>query len=413
MSPVALACAYLIERPLATVLTILLLALGVGTISALLSFDQQFRDRLLHDTRDIHLVVGAKGSRLQLVLSSVLHVDYPTGNIRWDEARPLLGHPAVRRAVPVSLGDSAGGFRVVGTTAAFIESQGAGFARGRLWDGPFEAVLGATAARRLGLTVGNVFATSHGVGAGGPEHAHDRYRVTGILAPTGGVADRLVLTSLESIWEVHDQKVTASGGTQARTDGEGRRSPPSGEGVYGAEVTALLLSFHSPVSVITLAPQIDRHSAMITASPAVEIGRLFALLAPALDVLRGFGIVLMAGAALAVFTTLTGALELRRRDIAILRALGAVRMWTASVLLAEALILTLAGTLLGFALGHGALALIGATVPEAGNAGLSGLVVAPGEAWLLLAALLTGLVSAGAPLLRASRGSVSEILNRS
>jgi len=406
VKPVSLACAYLVERPLATVLTTLQLAIGVGTISALLSFDHQFRDRLLRDTRDVHLVVGAKGSRLQLVLSSVLHVDYPTGNIPWDQAIPLLDHPAVSRAVPVSLGDSVGAFRVVGTTGAFLEAKGAQLARGRAWDGSFEAVLGATVARDLGLDVGDVFATTHGVGTGGPEHTHDTYSVTGILAPTGGVADRLVLTSLESIWDVHDQQVPTAGDGPAKDEGARDRT------LAEAEITALLLTFRSPVSMLRLAPEIDRHSAMITAAPAVEVGRLFALLAPALDVLRGFGIVLMAGAALAVFTTLTGALELRRRDIAILRALGAVRAWTAGVLFAEALILTLAGTLLGFVLGHGALAVIGSVIPAAGNAGLSGLVAAPGEAWLFLAALLTGLVSAGVPLLRASRGSLSEILAR-
>ena len=426
MNPVSLACAYLAERPLATLLITLLLALGVGTISALLSFDHQFRDRLLREARDVHLVVGSKGSRLQLVLSTVLHVDYPTGNIPWNEAAPLLDHPAVSRAVPVSLGDSVGPFRVVGTTGIFLEAQGAHLAKGRIWDGSFEAVLGATVARELGLDVGNVFATTHGVVDGGPEHVHDNYTVTGVLAPTGGVADRLVLTSLESIWEVHDQRVPTAG--DGRAPGGGGDSAGKDEGQSGdrraqarnardrdmaeAEITALLLRFHSPVSMLRLAPEIDRHSAMITASPAVEIGRLFALLAPALDVLRGFGIVLMAGAALAVFTTLTGALELRQRDIAILRALGAVRTWTAGVLVAEALILTLAGTLLGFALGHGALAIIGSVIPEAGNAGLSGLVAAPGEAWLFLAALLTGLVSAGVPLLRASHGNLSEILAR-
>ena len=419
MNPVSLACAYLAERPLATLLITLLLALGVGTISALLSFDHQFRDRLLREARTVHLVVGSKGSRLQLVLSTVLHVDYPTGNIPWNEAVPLLDHPAVSRAVPVSLGDSVGAFRVVGTTGVFLEARNAHLAKGRAWDGSFEAVLGATAARKLGLDVGDVFATTHGVVAGGPEHVHDNYTVTGVLAPTGGVTDRLVLTSLESVWEVHNQRIPTAGDGGAAGKGEGKTGSRRAQeadardsNLAEAEITALLLTFHSPVSMLRLAPEIDRNSTMITASPAVEIGRLFALLAPALDVLRGFGIVLMAGAALAVFTTLTGVLDLRQRDIAILRALGAIRAWTAGVLVAEALILTLAGTLLGFALGHGALAIIGIVIPEADNAGLSGLVVAPGEAWLFLAALLTGLVSAGVPLLRASRGSLSEILAR-
>lgn len=397
MNPVSLACAWLLERPLATMLTTVLLAFGVATIAALLSFDHQFRDRLSRDARGIHLVVGAKGSRLQLVLSSVYHADNPTGNIRFADAGPIIGRAAVSRAVPLSLGDSAGPFRVVGTTAEFLELRNAGLAKGRTWNEPFEAVLGPVAARELGLGIGSRFETSHGLGPGSPGHARRLYTVTGILAPTGSVTDRLVLTSLESIWDVHSQRTPGSPSAGNRQ----LREP---------EITAILLTFASPVRALAVAAEIDRQSAMMTAFPAMEAGRLFALLGPALDVLRGFGIVLMASAALAVFTTLTSALEMRRRDIAVLRALGAVRQWTAGVLLAEATILTLSGTLLGFVLGHFTLWLVGVTVAGAASVGLSGLVFAPGEGWLLLGALLTGIGSAGIPIVRACSGEVSEIL---
>ncbi len=392
MTAAGLALAWLAERPLATLLNALLLALGVATVAALLSFDHQFRDRMTRDARGIDLVVGAKGSRLQLALSAVWHADVPTGNIRVSDAEPLLGHPMVRRAIPLALGDSAGGFRVVGTEASLVELHGAELAGGRLWSAPFEATLGADAAAGLGLALGGEFQSSHGLGAGGPGHADVRYTVVGVLAPTGGVIDRLALTSVESVWLVHDP-----GGAKAAAGQE-------------REITALLLDFKSPVGAIRLAPAIDRQTPMMAASPAVEAGRLFALLGSGLDVLRGFGAVLVASAALGVLAALTGALEARRRDVAVLRALGAGRLWVAGVLLCEALFLTAAGTALGFALGHGALAAAGAVFAEARGAGLSGLAFAPAEGWLLLGAPLVGPLAAALPAARAWRGEVAREL---
>jgi putative ABC transport system permease protein len=390
MNAFTLALAYLRERWLVTALNALLLALGIATIAALFSFDHQFRDRLSRDARGIDLVVGAKGSPLQLVLSTVYHADIPTGNIRLSDTQPLLGHPMVQMAVPLALGDSVEGFRVVGTSPDFLTFRDAVVDRGRIWDQPLEAVLGAEVARRLGLAPGAELETAHGLSERGPKHEEHHYTVTGILAPTGTVMDRLVLTSLESVWAVHDKP-----GQALQTE---------------RMITGVLLKLKSPIAAVTLPAMINSQTPMLAASPAVETARLFALVGSGLDVLRGFGVILMASAGLGVFVALTGALERRRLDLAILRTLGASRLWVAGVLVFEGLALTLLGTVCGLVLGHAGLEIVARTIDQAGAAGLSGLVVAPAEAWLALGALIIGLAASLVPALRAYRNDVARIL---
>ena len=393
MNPVALALAYLKERWLVTALNALLLALGIATIAALISFDHQFQSRLTRDARGIDLVVGAKGSPLQLVLSTVYHADIPTGNIRLADAKPLFNHPMIRTAIPLALGDSVSGFRLVGSNADLAGLHGGRLVEGRIWERPFEAVLGAEVARRLGLSLGARLETSHGLSERGPAHAEEHYTVTGLLRRTGTVLDRLVLTSLESVWDIHAKPA------------QGTRSPESEQ-----MITAVLLRLKSPIAAVTLPPLINQQTPMMAASPAVETARLFALIGSGLDVVRGFGIILMTSAALGLFVALTGALERRRLDLAILRALGATRAWVAGVLISEGLALTLLGTAAGFTLGHVGLEVAARIIPEARGIGISGATIAPAEVWLLLGAMVTGLAASIIPAIRAYRGDVARTL---
>lgn len=389
MTPFGLSIAYLIERPLMTALNVMLLALGTATLVTLVLFDAQFRDRIGRDAAGIDIVIGAKGSPLQLILSAVHHVDVPTGNIPLADADLLSTHPMVRAAIPVGLGDSWRGFRVVGTAPRFIPHRGATLAEGRAWEAPFEAVLGATVAARAGIGVGATFESDHGLRAGGPggHHEDHPFTVVGVLAPTGGVTDRLILTSMESVWEAHEQ-----------------HAPDV------RQVTAVLVSVKSPIAMVTLPRAINETTAMQAAVPVFESARLFALMGVGLDVLRGFGLVLMAGTLLGVLAALTAALERRRRDLALLRALGASRVWIACVLLAEALVSSLTGAVLGAAMGHGALSVLGGTIDQARDLGLTGASVAPMEVWLLLGAIALGPVAAIPPMIRAYRSDVSTML---
>src|SRR6202140_392145 len=182
-----------------------MLTLGVATIVLLLLLSRQLDESLQREARGIDLVVGAKGSPLQLILAGVYHLDVPPGNIALDEVQKLRANPLIAQVIAVSLGDSYRGFRIVGTEPALVSHYGAELASGRLWQATLEAVLGSEVARRSRLAVGDQFAGSHGLSVGGAEHADDPYRVVGILHPTGTVIDRLFVTGTERVWKIHER----------------------------------------------------------------------------------------------------------------------------------------------------------------------------------------------------------------
>ena len=198
-----MAWSYLRAKPLGTLLNVLLLALGVGTIGFVRIVDGQIGERLERDARGIDLVVGAKGSAMQLVLAGIYHLDAPPGNIPFESVRTLAANPQVRQVIPLSLGDSFRGFRIVGTTPDYLELYGGRLESGQVWNGKLMAVLGSTVAARTGLRVGDRFAGSHGLADGGAEHADSAYTVAGVLKPTATVLDRLVVVATESVWQVH------------------------------------------------------------------------------------------------------------------------------------------------------------------------------------------------------------------
>ena len=169
-------------------------------------------------------MVGAKGSPLQLILSSVYQADFPTGNIPLAEAERWRRHPLVESAIPLALGDNLAGFRIVGTEHAYAEHYGASLAAGRLWQAPFEATIGARVAADTGLAAGDRFVGSHGLAGGGAEHGAHAYTVVGVLAPSASVLDRLVLTPIESVWEVHGMTLPGARGARATRDEHGGRA---------------------------------------------------------------------------------------------------------------------------------------------------------------------------------------------
>ena len=223
MGVTRLALAYARRRPLATLLVVLLLATGTAVAALTLMVTRELEAKLTRDAQNIDLVVGAKGSPLQLVLAGVYHVDVPPGNIPLAAVAEIRAHPMIASAIPLALGDSFRGFRIVGSEPALIEHYGGRLARGTLWRKPMEAVLGSAVARAASLDVGGRFAGSHGLGESGGEHGDAPYVVVGVLEPTGTVLDRMVVTSIESVWAVHD----AHQGGPADTDAQQAHPPGS------------------------------------------------------------------------------------------------------------------------------------------------------------------------------------------
>jgi putative ABC transport system permease protein len=398
MSLFRLALAYALRRPLSTLLVVALLAIGVATVTLTLIISRELEDRLTRDAAGIDLIVGAKGSPLQLVLAGVYHVDVPPGNIPLAAIRALRANEMIGGVIPLSLGDSFRGYRIVGTEPAFIEHYGGSLREGRLWHKPMEAVLGSTVAQTTGLRTGATFAGSHGLAEGGGEHSDAAYTVTGIFAPTGSVLDRLVVTSLESVWDVHETHHAEPGKDADKEDDHDR------------EVTMALVRFASPLAAAGLARAINKETELVAASPAYETARLLTIFGVGVDLMRAFALLLMAASGLLLFVALAQALEDRRYDLAILRALGASRRKVASVLLAESLMLAAAGTVLGLVVAHAGAYAIATWWPQAAPLATAALRWLP-EEWAIVAlALAAGILAALWPAWRAARLDVAATL---
>lgn len=402
MNLATVSLAYLRARPLNTGLNILLLALGVATIALLLLATQQIEERLQRDARGIDLVIGAKGSPMQIILSSIYHLDVPTGNISYKQAREIAQHRAVKSVIPLALGDSYRGLRIVGTNHDYLGHYGARLASGRLWEKPLEVVLGAEAAARSGHAIGAQFAGAHGLGEGGEAHDEHKYEVVGVLAPSGSVLDRLVITSVESVWAVH----AGHHDIHDITDIASRMSDDE------KEYTALLVRYASPLAAAILPRYVNNNSDMQAASPAYETARLFSIIGVGVDVLRGFALVLILSAALSVFIALYNALSERRYDLAIMRTLGASPAKLMMLMLSEGLLLAALGGALGIVFGHVLAEVLGWMLREAQQIEITGWAWVDAEWGLIALALGVGVAAALLPAWRAYRTDIAGTLAR-
>ena len=396
MKLLQLALAYLRHRSLNTFLNVILLALGVAMIVVLLLFSAQVEDRLTRDSRGIDMVVGAKGSPLQLILSSIYQIDMPTGNISLADAMKLKSHPMIKTIVPLALGDAFRGFRIVGTEHSYLTLYDAKLAQGELWTKPLDAVLGAAVAKKTGLKLGDRFTGSHGLGAGGGEHEAAPFKVVGILAETGSVADRLVLTGIDSVWKMHEH--------------HGEKETHETESDAAKEVTSLLIQYRTPLAGASLPREINSKSAMQAASPAFETARLLSLVGFGVDTLRAFAIVLMASALLSMFIALTNTLDERRYDLAIMRTLGAGNVWLFALVLLQGVLLAGLGALIGIALGHLAAQALGMWFNITQQMAFTGLTWVNEEFGLIAVAIGVGIVAAILPALRAYRTDIASTL---
>jgi putative ABC transport system permease protein len=392
---ISLAWRYLWSNPLTAALNLLLLTLGLAAVTFVLRASAQVEAGLKRDLAGIDLVVGAKGSPMQIMLAGVFHLDAPTGNIPLATLDLLKRQPLVAQVVPLSLGDSLRGFRIAGTTPDYLGLYGARLERGVLWTRPMQAVLGAEVARATGLQPGDRFAGSHGLAEGGGAHGEQPFEVVGVLAESGSVLDRLVLTDLASVWEVHEEHHAG----EAHDGHDDKR-----------EITLALVRYRSPLAAVSLPRWVNAQEGLQAAAPALETARLMRLVGAGTEVLRGFGVVLLVAAGLSVWVALLHAVRARQGDLAMLRMLGAPASRVAALVALEALLLASLATLLGLAAGHGLVALLEGLLAQRQSLRLGPLGFSEAE-WLV--PLLAGglaLVAAAWPAWRAYRLDVTTLL---
>jgi putative ABC transport system permease protein len=369
-------------------LNIVLIAFGIIIINSIYLISHQLENRLDAHAGKVDLVVGAKGSPMQLILSSIYHADFPTGNIKLKEAESLTKHPYVKQAVPVSIGDSYMGYRVVGTDQGFLSLYGLSIAKGRIFKEEFEAVIGANAAKDLNLKIGSPFYSAHGLTEGAADHHGHPFRVVGIMEHSGTVADQLLLTNLESIWHAH--------GIEDQTDEK--------------EITSLLIKYTTPLAIAVFPSMVNQIPNLQAASPALETARLFSLLSTGLEIIQAFGILIIVLAAFSVFMILYSSLEERKMDIALIRSMGASSLKVFTIMALEGLIITILGTTTGIIASHIILELSTVILPAQQATAISGLIFLPGELWVFAFGLITGFIASLIPAISAYKTDISTVL---
>ncbi len=405
MSIFSLVWSYLKAKPLNTALNIFLLSLGVSVITLLLVVSRQLEERVANNTKGIDLVVGAKGSPLQLILCNIFHIDFPTGNINLREAEKLANHRLVKNAIPLALGDSYMNFRIIGTSQAYAELYQAELQTGDWWKEELEVTLGANVAALSKLQMGSTFESAHGLTKEGHAHEESKYKVVGILKPTGSVIDNLILTQITSVWHVHEEGEEKSNMNQ----------PLSLKLIPGyqlkdstKEITALLIKYKNPIAAIQLPRLINTQTNMQAASPAFESARLFTILGSAKTVLMGLAYLLVFISALSIFIALYNSLKERKYDLAIMRSMGASRfkLWSSMVL--EGISLTFLGTIGGLLLAHLMLFVFIQTIGD--KTGLAPFQLYIEEAFLLVGGVLLGLLCSLLPAWQAYRTDIHKVL---
>ncbi len=450
----------LTNKPLSMLLSILLLALGVGMISMLFLLNTQMQDKFDKNLAGVNLVIGAKGSPLQLILCNMYHIDAPTGNISLKEARPFLNpkHPLIDKAVPLSLGDSHEGYRIVGTTHSLLEFYDAKVAKGKLWSSNFEVTIGTSVAKLLNLKIGDTFKSSHGfVKDDNLIHEDgESFRVVGIFAPSGSVLDQLILTNTQSVWLVHDHDHSAHDHGDHSHEGHNHDSHDHSEDDHAhhhhdhdheghshdghdhaghdhshaevtavtpvtiaqlleeddsKEITSLLVKFKSNnYQTLNMQRSINENTDMQAATPAIEINRVYSMLGVGEEFLRWLAIIIIFVSGLSVFISLFSSLKDRKYELSLMRVMGASQVKLFMLIILEGLLLAFIGYVLGMLLSHGGMELLANYMQEAYRYTFTGKQFLPKEGLLFLATLLIGFIAALIPAIQAYQTNISETL---
>ena len=421
----------LTHKPLAMLLSLILFALGVGLISLLLQLNKQVQEKFEKNLANIDLVIGAKGSPLQMILCNMYHIDNPTGNISIKEARPFLNpkHPLIRLAVPLSLGDSYRNFRIVGTTHEILDSiYPAQLATGKRWEKDLEVTIGAIVAKETGLKVGDQFHSSHGFMDDGV-NVHDDgsgFKVVGILATSGTVADQLILCNNRSIWLVHEheeEKPTADTTQAAAHDHNHEHSHDHNHPVahkplieeVDKDITSVLIRYKSRTNwrALNMPRSINENTDMQAASPAYEIARLTDMMGTGEKILRQLALIIVIVSGLSIFISLFSSLKDRKYELALMRVMGATPGKIFILIILEGLILAFLGYLLGIAISHLGLEFFGRYLESSHRYTFDAFHLMKEEIYLFGGALLIGIIAAILPAIQASRTDISETLTDS
>lgn len=419
-------------KPLNTILSILLLTASVAIITVLILVEKQFEEKYQSNLDGVDLVLGAQGSPLQLVLSSVYQVDDPTGNISYDSVKVWMQHPYVKKAIPLAYGDNYVGFKIVGTTPDYIEKYQAKIAEGKVFEHNFEVVVGADVAEKLNLKLGDTFKGTHGSAAEGEVHDHGEYIIVGIASKTGKVIDNLILSNIPTVWQMHHEEGFEEGHEEVAENpahGEEGHLHEEEEHVHTAEcnhdthesdmtidepnmeITSVLIEFKNKMGVFMWPNIIAQNTKMQAALPTYQMNRLFDMFGVGLNALKylAFGIMLISG--ISIFIALFNTLKERKAEFALLRVNGAKKHQLLLVVLLESILLCIVGYFFGTVLGRVGIVLLSKASESDFKLGFNPMeIIWEKEGLLFGLTLLIGLLAALIPAIKAYTINISKTL---
>ncbi len=413
------------QRALASALTGFSMALGVTLVVAVLVINGVVGDTFRKNAgTGFDVIVGAKGGKLQLVLNTVYHLSTPVENIPYSYLHQFTDgpyKPYVSRAIPYCLGDNFRDYRVVATVpgllgdTAFAPGRKYTFASGRNFHAkaPFEGVLGSIAARQTGLKVGDTFRPAHGVDAAPDAHQHDAFTVVGILDPSGTPNDRAIFINIEGFYALanHAKPVEGMNTTPAKEadhdhDHEFEPLPEARR-----ELTAILIKTASPMASLQLPNLVNEGNVAQAVLPIREINGLFEIFVGPIELaLLVLTVLIVIVSGIGILVSIYNSMNDRRREIAVMRALGARRGTIMTIVLLESILLSLGGGLAGWLLGHGLIAGMGPVIAARTGVGLGLAPFVPAELALIPGLIVLAALVGYLPALSAYRTDVARAL---
>lgn len=349
------AIASLLNRRLIVSLTVLLIAVSTLVLLGVEHIRQEARNSFSKTVSGTDLIVGARTGQINLLLYSVFHIGNASNNISWQSYQEISARPGVAWTVPISLGDSHRGYRVVGTSADFFNrflygnQQALSFAHGRAFGALHEAVIGAELAAALDYAEGQQIVLSHGLGSVSfSNHEDQPFTIVGVLAPTGTPVDRSVLVSLESMEAIH-ANWPGSGAL-------GASAPRATPDLTPQSITAFLVGLESRLATFAVQRQINdyRGEPLLAILPGVALSELWTMTGALEQVLSLIALLVLLSSLLGMSIMLLSTLVQRQREIAVMRAMGAHASFVFLLVEIEAVLITGLGVLLG----AGALSLV-------------------------------------------------------
>ena len=405
----------ILSKPLSSFISLALLTLGIGIISLLLQLNSLIKDQMDNNLRGIDMVIGAKGSPLQLILSSVYHVDSPTGNISYKEAEKISNNRMVGSSIKLLYGDNHKGYRIVGTEKKFIDLYKGVFKEGKEWEKPFEVIVGSKVHKNLNIKIGDKLVSSHGLRETGESHEDQSFEVVGLLEPSNSVIDQLIITSPESVWDIHDthnhNDTNDNFENENKHDHEHEDEHEHEHDEYDdKEITAMLIKFSSPMNIIQFPRQINETTNLQAAVPSYEISRLFKLFGFGIDTISYLAYLIIIVSGFSLFINLFNAMNERKYEMALIRTIGATRFQLSSMIILESLILTLLGFGLGLLFSRFGVMFVSSLMEESINYNLSSIKILSEELWLLVLSVILGVLSSLIPAIQVYKMNISKIL---